>query len=267
MHIKLNKPLIFIDIESTGLNIGLDRIVEISLLKLNPDNTTEIRTDRINPEMPIPDFISKIHGIYSKDIAEALTFKQLAPELLRFIDNGDFAGFNSNKFDIPMLAEEFLRAEVDFDLEGRKLIDVQNIFHFMEPRNLSAAYKFYCNKNIENAHSAEADVTATFEVFKAQLTYYEGKTKIDETGKEYEPIVNNISKLTELNNKSKNADLAGRIVFNTDGHEVFSFGKHKDKLVENVFKKEPSYYSWMMSGDFPLYTKKIITKIRLRTKK
>ena len=186
MHIKLNKPLIFIDIESTGLNIGLDRIVEISLLKLNPDNTTEIRTDRINPEMPIPDFVSKIHGIYTKDISEALTFKQLAPELLRFIDNGDFAGFNSNKFDIPMLAEEFLRAEVDFDLEGRKLIDVQNIFHFMEPRNLSAAYKFYCNKNIENAPSDLQTLFINMNMDKSQL--FNSISMVNKINPKYTPI-------------------------------------------------------------------------------
>lgn len=266
MHIKLNKPLIFIDLEATGLSIGSDRIVEISLLKLNPDNSTETKTERVNPEIPIPEQVSKIHGIYQKDIADSPSFKQLAPELLRFIGNSDFAGFNSNKFDIPMLAEEFLRSEVDFDLEGRKLVDVQNIFHFMEPRNLSAAYKFYCNKSIENAHSAEADVTATFEIFKAQLQRYGNTVLEDEKGNEYHPIVNDISKLTELNTRSKNADLAGRIVFNEKGVEVFSFGKHKDKSVVEVFTKEPSYYNWMMNGDFPLYTKKIITKIRLKMK-
>lgn len=266
MHIKLHKPLVFIDLEATGLSIGSDRIVEISLLKLNIDNSTETKTERVNPEIPIPELVSKIHGIYEKDIKDAPTFKQLAPELIRFIGNSDFAGFNSNKFDIPLLAEEFLRADVDFDLEGRKLVDVQNIFHFMEPRNLSAAYKFYCNKAIENAHSAEADVTATFEVFKAQLQRYEGTVLEDEKGNAYHPIVNDISKLTELNTRSKNVDLAGRIIFNEKGIEVFSFGKHKDKSVVEVFTKEPSYYTWMMNGDFPLYTKKVLTKIRLAMK-
>lgn len=266
MQIKLNKPLIFIDLEATGLSIGSDRIVEISLLKLNVDNSTEIKTEKVNPEIPIPDIVSKIHGIYEKDIAGAKTFKQLAPELLKFIGKADFAGFNSNKFDIPMLAEEFLRAEADFDLEGRKLVDVQNIFHFMEPRNLSAAYKFYCNKSLENAHSAEADVIATFEIFKSQLQKYEGVTMNDTNGKAYVPVVNDIAALNELTARSKNVDLAGRIVYNEKGEEVFSFGKHKDKLVTEVFAKEPSYYSWMMNGDFPLYTKKVITKIRLRMK-
>jgi len=266
MQIKLNKPLIFIDLEATGLSIGSDRIVEISLLKVNIDNSTEIKTERVNPGIPIPEMVSKIHGIYDKDVLDVKTFKQLAPELLKFIGKADFAGFNSNKFDIPMLAEEFLRAEVDFDLEGRRLVDVQNIFHFMEPRNLSAAYKFYCHKNIENAHSAEADVVATYEIFKSQLEKYDGVTMSDANGEEYVPVVNDIQALNELTARTKNADLAGRIVYNEKGEEVFSFGKHKDKSVIEVFTKEPSYYTWMMNGDFPLYTKKVITKIRLRMK-
>ena len=267
MNIKLNKPLIFLDLEATGLSIGSDRIVEICLLKLNIDNSTEIKTQRINPQMPIPDVVSKIHGIYDKDVESCQTFKEAAPELLRFIGNADFAGYNSNKYDIPLLAEEFLRAEVDFELEGRKLVDVQNIFHFMEPRNLSAAYKFYCNKPLENAHSAEADVKATFEIFKAQIERYEGKEVEDSKGNKTIPVTNDIPKLSELTTaKSKNADLAGRIVFNDKGVEVFGFGKHKDKPVTEVFAKEPSYYNWMMQGDFPLYTKKVITQIRLKMK-
>jgi DNA polymerase-3 subunit epsilon len=266
MNIKLNKPIIFLDLEATGLSIGSDRIVEICLLKLNIDNSTETKTQRINPEMPIPDVVSQIHGIYDKDIVDCQTFKEAAPELLRFIGNADFAGYNSNKYDIPLLAEEFLRAELDFDLEGRRLVDVQNIFHFMEPRNLSAAYKFYCNKPLINAHSAEADVIATFEIFKAQIQRYDGVEVEDAKGNKSVPIVNDIPKLSELTSKSKNADLAGRIVFNENGVEVFAFGKHKDKPVTEVFKKEPSYYTWMMQGDFPLYTKKILTQIRLKMK-
>ena len=266
MEVKLTKSLIFLDIEATGLSIGSDRIVEISFLKLNPDNTTESKTTRVNPQIPIPDFVSKIHGIYDKDIADSPTFKELGPTLIKFIGNSDFAGYNSNKYDIPLLAEEFLRAEIDFDLEGRKLIDVQNIFHFMEPRNLAAAYKFYCSKSLENAHSAEADVVATYEIFKAQLNRYEGIELADDKGNKYQPVTNEISQLSELSAKTKNVDLAGRIVYNDKGQEVFSFGKHKDKPVIEVFTKEPSYYSWMMNGDFPLYTKKVITKIRLRMK-
>lgn len=266
MQIKLHKPLIFLDIEATGLSIGSDRIVEISLLKLNPDNTTETKTTRVNPGIPIPASVSKIHGIYDADLKDAPGFKEIAPALIKFIDNGDFAGYNSNKYDIPLLAEEFLRAEVDFDLEGRKLVDVQNIFHFMEPRNLSAAYKFYCSKSLENAHSAEADVIATYEIFKAQLQKYQGVELEDEKGNKYKPVVNDVSKLSDFSARTKNADLAGRIVYNEKGQEVFSFGKHKDKPVAEVFAKEPSYYSWMMNGDFPLYTKKVITKIRLNMK-
>lgn len=266
MELNLTKPLIFLDIEATGLIIGLDRIVEICLLKVNLDNSTEIKTLRVNPEMPIPEKVSKIHGIYEKDITDAPTFKQVASELLRFIGNADFAGYNSNKFDIPLLAEEFLRVEADFDLRGRRLIDVQNIFHFMEPRNLGAAYKFYCNQTLENAHSAEADTRATFEIFKSQLSRYENTELEDEKGILFKPVQNDVNKLSELTNKAKNVDLAGRIVYNEKGIEVFNFGKHKDKAVEDVFAKEPSYYNWMMQGDFSLYTKRVLTQIRLRMK-
>ncbi len=266
MNIKLNKPLIFLDIEATGLNVGADRIVEISLLKLKTDNSTEIKNLRVNPGISIPEKVSKIHGIYDSDVKDLPFFKDVASDLLRFIGNADLAGYNSNKFDIPMLAEEFLRADCDFDLTHRKLLDVQNIFHFMEPRNLSAAYKFYCQKPLIQAHSAEADTLATFEIFKAQLQKYEFTEMEDEQGNIYKPIVNDIAKLSELSQKNKNVDLAGRIVYNDDGVEVFSFGKHKDKSVAEVFKKEPSYYSWMMNGDFPLYTKKVITGIRLKMK-
>lgn len=266
MKINLNKPLVFLDLETTGLSVGSDRIVEISLLKVNVDNSTETLTKRVNPEMPIPALVSAIHGIYDKDVTHEPVFKQLAPQLIKFIGNADFAGFNSNKFDIPVLLEEFLRADIEFDIEGRKLVDVQNIFHLMEPRNLRAAYKFYCSKTLENAHSAEADVKATYEIFMAQLQRYEGVKLTDEKGTETEPVVNNIAKLSELSSKSRNVDLAGRIVFNEAGVPVFSFGKHKDKTVVEVFTKEPSYYNWMMQGDFPLYTKRVITKLRLGMK-
>jgi DNA polymerase III subunit epsilon len=267
MQLNLTKAIVFLDIEATGLIIGLDRIVEISLLRVNPDNSTEIKTMRINPEMPIPEKVSKIHGIYEKDILESPTFKQAAPVLLQFIGNADFAGYNSNKFDIPLLAEEFLRVGAEFDLKGRRLVDVQNIFHFMEPRNLAAAYKFYCNQPLEKAHSAEADVIATYEIFKAQLGRYENTIVEDDKGNRVQPVQNDISKLAELSNKNKNVDLAGRIIYNEKGIEVFAFGKHKDKAVEDVFAKEPSYYSWIMQGDFSLYTKRVCTQIRLRMKK
>ncbi|MBN8703548.1 MAG: 3'-5' exonuclease [Bacteroidetes bacterium] len=251
MNLKLNKPLAFIDLETTGVSVGKDRIVEISILKLHPNGEKEIKTQRINPEMPIPIVTSKIHGIYDKDVASEPTFKEFAPVLARFLDNCDFAGYNSNKFDIPLLAEEFLRVEIDFDLKNRKLVDVQNIFHQMEQRTLSAAYKFYCQKELVDAHSAEADTTATYEILLAQLD-------------KYKELQGDVNYLHDFSSRSKNADLAGRIVFNEKNVEVFSFGKHKDKSVEEVFAKEPSYYNWMMDGDFPLYTKKVITQIRLR---
>lgn len=266
MQLNLTKPLVFIDLETTGINVASDRIVEISILKLYPKGDKESKTMRINPGMPIPDESSKIHGIYDKDIIDCPLFKQVAPQLAQFIDACDIAGYNSNKFDVPLLAEEFLRVGIDFDLKNRKLVDVQNIFHLMEQRTLSAAYKFYCDKEVINAHSAEADVLATYEVFLAQLERYKDVQLKDAKGNLFYPVKNDITALSELSARTKNADLAGRIIFNPQGKEVFSFGKHKDKPVEEIFEKEPSYYNWMMDGDFPLYTKKVITQIRLRMK-
>lgn len=266
MQLNLTKPLAFFDLETTGINVASDRIVEISIVRVNIDNSTEILTRKVNPTIPIPEFTSKIHGIYDKDIIDCPTFKELAPILAKFLTNCDLAGFNSNKFDVPVLVEEFLRADIDFDLRNRKLIDVQNIFHIMEPRNLSAAYKFYCEKPLINAHSAEADTLATFEIFKAQLSKYENTEQIDEKGNKFIPVKNDMNVLSSLTTRTRNADLAGRIVFNDKDVEVFNFGKHKDKPVREVFEKEPSYYNWIMNGDFPLYTKKIVTQIRLSMK-
>ncbi len=266
MNLNLTKPLAFFDLETTGINVGSDRIVEISIVRVNIDNTTDILTKKVNPTIPIPEFTSKIHGIYDKDVADCNTFKELAPQLSQFLTNCDLAGFNSNKFDVPVLVEEFLRADIDFDLRNRKLIDVQNIFHTMEPRNLTAAYKFYCEKPLINAHSAEADTLATYEIFKAQIARYENTEVEDEKGHKIKPVKNDMAVLSILTTRTKNVDLAGRIVYNEKGEEVFSFGKHKDKTVKEVFAKEPSYYNWMMQGDFPLYTKKIITQIRLSMK-
>ncbi|MBI3521261.1 MAG: 3'-5' exonuclease [Bacteroidetes bacterium] len=266
MNLNLTKPLAFFDLETTGINVGSDRIVEISIVRVNIDNSTDILTKKVNPTIPIPLFSSKIHGIYDKDVANCPTFKELAPQLSQFLSNCDLAGFNSNKFDVPVLVEEFLRADIDFDLRNRKLIDVQNIFHLMEPRNLSAAYKFYCEKPLINAHSAEADTLATYEIFKAQIVRYENTEVEDEKGNKIKPVKNDMAVLSTLTTRTKNADLAGRIVFNDNNVEVFNFGKHKDKPVKEVFEKEPSYYNWMMQGDFPLYTKKIITQIRLSMK-
>ena len=251
MQLNLNRPIAFIDLETTGINVASDRIVEISTLKILPDGSKEIKTKRLNPTIPIPREASAIHGIYDADIKEAPTFRAISKNLAQFLENCDLAGYNSNRFDIPLLAEEFLRADIDFDIKGRKLIDVQNIFHQMEQRTLIAAYKFYCNKNLDNAHSAEADIVATYEVLEAQIA-------------KYEDLKNDMNFLHDFSIRSNNADLAGRIIFNSEGVEVFNFGKHKDKSVENVFKNEPSYYNWMMDGDFPLYTKKIITAIKLR---
>lgn len=250
MNFKLTKPLAFIDLETTGVNVGSDRIVEISILKIMPDGSKQVKTKRVNPQMPIPAAASAVHGIYDADVANEPTFKQLAHELLQFIDNADLAGYNSNKFDVPVLVEEFFRAEITFEMKARKMIDVQNIFHKMEQRTLAAAYKFYCNKEIENAHSAEADIMATYDVFVAQLQRY----KLSDT----------VDGLSEFSSYGNTVDFAGRMVFNEKGEEVFNFGKHKGRTVESVFKEESSYYDWMMKGDFTNHTKQVITAIRLR---
>jgi len=252
MKLKLSRPLAFFDLETTGINIATDRIVEISIVKLLPDGGKEIKTKLINPSIPIPIESSAVHGITDNDVADKPTFKEVAKEFATFIEGCDLGGFNSNRFDVPLIAEEFLRADVDFDVSKRKLVDVQNIFHKMEQRTLSAAYKFYCNKTLENAHSAEADTIATYEILEAQV-------------EKYDELENDVAFLSEFSQRNKNADLLGRFVFNEDGVEVFNFGKHKDTPVIEVLEKEPGYYNWMMNGDFPLYTKKVLTAIRLRT--
>src|SRR3990172_3701939 len=254
MKLNLTRPLAFFYLETTGVNVASDRIVEISILKINPDGNKEVKTMRINPGIPIPKEASEIHKIYDEDVKDCPSFKEAAHEISKFLEGCDLAGYNSNRFDVPILVEAFLRAEIDFEIKGRKLIDVQNIFHQMEPRTLCAAYKFYCSKPLENAHSAEADVTATFEILEAQLDKYS------------EDLKNDTTYLHNFTSKTKNVDLAARIVFNAKGIEIFNFGKHTGKSVEDVFAAEPSYYDWMMKGDFPLYTKKIITAIRLRSK-
>lgn len=252
MDLNLNNPLVFFDLETTGINITRDRIVEISILKVHPNGTEETRTRRINPEMPIPPESTAIHGISDEDVKDCPTFKQVAKSFADFLEGCDMAGFNSSRFDVPLLTEEFLRAGVDFETSKRKFIDVQIIFHRKEQRTLEAAYAFYCNKKHDNAHSAEADVIATYEVLKSQLDRYS----------DLENDINFLSR--EYSSFNNNVDLAGRIIVNEDGVEVFNFGKHKGKSVLEVFKKEPSYYSWMMDGDFPLNTKQVLTKLRLR---
>ena len=261
MKLNLNRPLAFFDLETTGVNVGSDRIVEIAILKAMPDGIEIIKTLRINPEMPIPLQSSLIHGIYDQDIANAPTFKDVAQEIADFIGDADLAGYNSNRFDIPVLLEEFLRAGVDFEMSDRKFVDVQNIFHQMEQRTLRAAYKFYCDKDIINAHSAEADITATYQVLLAQIERYKDVDFEDKQGNLSKPVQNDVAALHTFSNMNKPVDFAGRMVFNEQDEEIFNFGKHKGKTVEQVFDIEPSYYAWMKQGDFPLYTKKKLTEI------
>jgi DNA polymerase-3 subunit epsilon len=264
MKLNLKRPLAFFDIEATGINIGIDRIVEISIIKLHPDGSEEVKTWRVHPEMPIPIETSLIHGIYDEDIKDEPTFKIIAPLIAEFLDNSDLAGYNSNKFDIPMLMEEFLRVGVSFDLDNRHFVDVQNIFHQMEQRTLKAAYQFYCKKDIINAHSAEADTRATMEVLLAQIERYENQEWEDKKGNKSIPVVNHVEGLHQFTNLNRPVDFAGRMAFNDNGEEVFNFGKHKGKRVEDVFNIEPSYYSWMINGDFPLYTKRKLEVIYKR---
>lgn len=251
MQLNLKKPLLFFDIESTGLNVATDRIVEISIVKVHPNGTKEIKTRRINPTIPISKEAQSIHGISDEDVKNEPTFKMVAKSLAAWMEGCDIAGYNSLKFDIPMLSEEFLRVGVDFDFRKRALIDVQNIFHKMEQRTLSAAYKFYCQKDLENAHSAEADTLATFEVLEAQLDKYAPD------------LQNDVKFLAEFSTKTKFLDYACRIAKNDKDEPIFNFGKHKGKLVKDVFATEPSYYDWMMKGDFTLDTKKVITEIKI----
>ncbi|WP_200979349.1 3'-5' exonuclease [Echinicola sp. 20G] len=263
MNLNLKSPVAFFDLEATGINISTDRIVEISIIKVHPNGKEEIRTEKVNPTIPIPKEVSLIHGIYDEDIKDAPTFKDIAKEMHQFLEGADLAGFNVLKFDIPLLVEEFLRAGIDFDIEKRNLLDAQKIFHMMEKRNLSAAYKFYCGKTLENAHSAEADTIATYEVFKAQVERYENEEAIDLQGNKLGIIQNDMKKIHALINE-KMVDLAGRFIFNDEGVECFNFGKHKGKPVEKVLQEEPNYYDWMMKGDFPLDTKRKFTQIKLR---
>lgn len=251
MNLKLKNPIVFIDIESTGLNLVEDRIVEISILKVNIDGSEEVKTIRINPERPISAEASAIHGIYAEDLVSAPTFKMVGKTIADFIKGADIGGYNSNKFDIPILSEEFLRAGIDIDLKKRKFVDVQNIFHKMEKRTLSAAYKFYCDKDLENAHSAEADIRATYEVLKSQLD-------------RYPELENDVDKLAQFSSFNRNVDFAGRIILDDNDNEVFNFGKHKGKKVEEVLETDPGFYGWLMQADFPLDTKRTITAIKLR---
>ena len=255
MKLNLKNPLVFFDLETTGINIATDRIVELCYIKVYPNGNEESKSMRINPEMHLPEASSAIHGIYDEDVKDCPTFKQVARELANAIEGCDLAGFNSNRFDIPMLAEEFLRAEVDFDLTRRKFIDVQNIYHKLEKRTLSAAYKFYCGKDLENAHSALADTQATYEVLQAQLDKYPNE------------LQNDMQFLADFSRMSNNVDFAGRIVYNEQGVEVFNFGKYKGMPVTEVLQKDSGYYGWVMQGDFTRNTKQVLTQLRLRGNK
>jgi DNA polymerase III subunit epsilon len=263
MKLNLRNAICFFDLETTGINITHDRIIEIAVIKVSPNGEVLRKTNRVNPTIPIPPESSAIHGIYDEDVKEKPTFKELAKEYARFMEGADLSGFNIMKFDVPLLVEEFLRADVDFDYARKKIIDAQKIFHMMEKRTLSAAYKFYLNKDLQDSHSAEADTQATMEVLMAQVERYEGQPVTDNMGNIIGEIQNDMSVLSKLT-ASDMVDLAGRIVFNRKGEEVFNFGKHKSKKVLDVFKTEPSYYDWMMNGDFPLDTKRKLTEIKLR---
>jgi DNA polymerase-3 subunit epsilon len=252
MQLNLTKPICFFDLETTGVNITTDRIVEISILKVFPNGTEESKTWLVNPEMTIPKEVIEIHGITNEKVANEPTFKELAKDIYNMIKDSDLGGFNSNRFDIPLLAEEMLRAEVDFDMKNRLAVDVQTIFHKMEQRTLSAAYKFYCKEELEGAHGAEADTKATYEVLKAQIEMYDA-------------IENDTKFLAEFSSRKKFADFAGFIAYNKKGEECFSFGKHKGKLVTDVLENEPGYFGWLLNADFPLYTKKVLTAIKLRS--
>lgn len=251
MRLNLKNPLVFFDLETTGTDITKDRIVEISYVKVFPNGKEESKTMRINPERPIPPESTAIHGITDDDVKDCPTFKAVAKTLAAQIEGCDLAGYNSNRFDIPLLAEEFLRADVNIDLNRRKFVDVQTIFHKMEQRTLSAAYKFYCNKTLENAHTAAADTMATYEVLQAQLD-------------RYPELQNDIAFLSDFSSYNNNVDFAGRMIYNDKKEEVFNFGKFKGRLVEDVLKNEPGYYAWMMNSDFPLNTKQKLTEIKLR---
>ncbi|MEN6456146.1 MAG: 3'-5' exonuclease [Prolixibacteraceae bacterium] len=266
MKLNLKNPLIFLDLETTGINIVTDRIVEIALLKINLDGTEESREMRINPEMPIPEHSSKIHGIYDDDVKDAPTFREVARSLAQFIEGCDLAGFNSNRFDIPLLAEEFIRVDVDIDMKRKKFIDVQAIFHKMEKRTLAAAFKFYCHQELDGAHGAMVDTRATYDVLKAQLDVYQDAEYEDTQGRVSKPIVNDVEALCSFSSYDRNVDFVGRIVYDEKGVEVFNFGKNKGIPVEKVLREQAGYYGWVMNGEFPLYTKKVLTAIKLRMK-
>lgn len=264
MELKLQRPIAFFDLETTGTNVTKDKILEISIVKVMPNNEKIEKTRRINPEIPIPVESSLIHGIYDNDVKNEPSFKQIAKGLFDFIGDADLGGFNSNKFDIPFLIEEFHRAGIVFSVKDRKLVDVQNLFHKMERRTLEAGYKFYTGKTLENAHSAAADTYATLEVLEAMLDRYKDVTVKNEEGEEIKPIVNNVDALAVFSKRHNCVDLVCRFVEDKEGSVLFNFGKHNGKKVEQVLGEEPSYYAWMMNGDFPTNTKEVLEQEKLK---
>jgi len=254
MKLNLTKPIVFFDLETTGVNIAKDRIVEIAILKIYPNGNKESKTWLVNPEIEIPKEASDIHGITNEQVVTEPTFKELAPEISKMIEGCDLAGFNSNRFDIPLLAEELMRAGIDFDMNNRKAIDVQVIFHKKEQRTLSAGYQFYCHKELEGAHGAAADTNATYEILLAQI-------------EKYDDIGTSVDELSDYSTHGERADFAGFILKNEDGKEIFSFGKYKGRTVEEVFKENPGYNAWIQNADFPLYTKKVLREIKERMSK
>jgi DNA polymerase-3 subunit epsilon len=264
MQLNLKRPIAFFDLETTGLNIVNDRLIEISILKVQPDGTEEQKNWRVNPQIPIPELSTQFHGITDDDVKNHPSFKEVGHEISKFLLGCDLAGYNALKFDVPLLMEEFLRCDIPFDLSNRHIVDVQNIFMKMEPRTLKGAYRFFCQKELKDAHSAEADTKATYEILKAQLDRYEHAGYEDAAGNKSNPVTNDIKSLHEFSSHHRFADLAGQIILDDQNMEVFNFGKHKGKTVEEVFLREPSYYDWMMRGEFPLFTKKLITGIKFR---
>lgn len=264
MDLNLKNPLVVFDLETTGIHVTKDRIVEISMLKITADGSRHDYTRRINPKKPISPEASKVHGITDEMVKNEPPFEKVAQEIHAFIGGSDLAGYNLLKFDIPILVESFLRCDMDFDIAQRRIIDVQNIFHKMEQRTLKAAYRFYCNKELTDAHSAKADTQATLEVLESMLDKYQGANYEDSKGNISQPVVNDVDALHTFSHYKKHADLVGQIVYDNEGKEVFNFGKHKGKPVEEVFEREPQYYDWMMKADFPESTRKLITTIKLR---
>ncbi|MBR0054571.1 MAG: 3'-5' exonuclease [Bacteroidales bacterium] len=261
MNLKLERPIIFFDLETTGVDVAKDSIVEIAMIKMFPDGHEEERVMRLNPGRHIPEEASAVHGIYDEDVKDMPTFAQAADELMKYFDDCDLAGYNSNHFDIPLLAEEFLRIGKHFDMRNRSLVDVQQIFHKMEQRTLVAAHRFYCGRDFDNAHSALADTRATVDVLKAQLDRYNGVEYEEKNGVKSCPIVPDVKALDKFTRLVRNVDFAARIILNDKDEEVFNFGKHKGKRVKDVFRTEPAFYAWMMRSDFPLNTKDVITRI------